>query len=126
MPKTDPTIQEIISDTLSQIGIPRMVVGNYTGDGSTSLVVSLGANITWTPKLVIIMVDGTAGVGNPIFFKTSLHAATLAQNSVDSDTDIVDNAVIALAAGSFTVDDAGTDSHPNKNTIVYQYIAFGW
>ena len=121
----DPTLRQILDDTLSEARIPRIAMVNYTGDGATSLVVSLG-DVKWTPKLLIIMVDGAASAGNPILYKTSLHAATLCQVSIDGDTDIVDNAIIALAVGSFTVDDAGTDAHPNKNTVVYIAIALGW
>ena len=121
----DPTLREILDDLLSEARIPRIAMVNYTGDGATSLVVSLG-DVKWTPKLVILLIDGTAAATQPVHIKTSLHGATLCQLITDADVDIIDNAIIALAAGSFTVDDAGTDSHPNKNTIDYMAIAIGW
>ena len=37
----------------------------------------------------------------------------------------LDNRIIALASGSFTVDDDGVNAHPNQNTIVYNYLAIG-
>ncbi len=122
---SDPTLREILDDALSEARIPRIAMINYTGDGAVSLVVSLG-DVKWTPKLLVIMVDGTAATGLPIYIKTSLHGATLCQLLVDSDTDIVDNAIIALGVGSFTVDDAAGDSHPNKLNEVYMAIAIGW
>jgi len=36
-----------------------------------------------------------------------------------------DNQIIALGADGFTVDDAGVDAHPNKNTQAYHYLALG-
>ena len=121
----DPTLRQILDDKLSEAQIPRIAMVNYTGDGATSLVVSLG-DIKWTPKLLIILIDGTAAANQPVHIKTSLHAATLCQLIADADVDIIDNAIIALAAGSFTVDDAGSDAHPNKNTVDYIAIALGW
>jgi len=120
----DPTLRLILDDKLSEAHISRMVIINYTGDGATSLVVSLG-DVKWTPVLVVIMIDGTAAATQPVHIKTSLHGATLCQLITDADVDIIDDAIIALGAGSFTVDDAGTDSHPNKNTVTYIAIAFG-
>ena len=35
------------------------------------------------------------------------------------------NAIIALGSDGFTVDDAGSDGHPNKNSQVYNYWALG-
>ena len=62
----------------------------------------------------------------PIYEKTSLHDTTLCQEIIDAATGIVDDAIIALGVGSFTVDDTGSDAHPNKLNQVYQAIAFGW
>ena len=47
---SDPTIRDILDDTLSEAQIPRMAIINYTGDGTTSMVVSLGPNVKWTVK----------------------------------------------------------------------------
>lgn len=122
----DPKLRAILDDTLSVAMIPRVAMVNYTGNGGTSQVVSLGADVDWTPKLLLIMIDGTAAATQPVHIKSSLHGATLCQIIADADVDIIDNAIIALAAGSFTVDDAGGDAHPNKNTVVYIAIALGW
>jgi len=87
-------------------------VGTYTGDGSTSLAVL----VPFDPSYVRIWLADTAGIGKPVFEKTSDFGSTLASYDLDGDTDIVDNAIIALGTLSFTVDDAGSDAHPNKTT----------
>jgi hypothetical protein len=37
----------------------------------------------------------------------------------------VTDAIIALGADGFTVDDGGSDGHPNANGIVYNYLCLG-
>ena len=46
-------------------------------------------------------------------------------SSVVGNPNIRDNGIIAFGSGSFTVDDAGTDSHPNANGETYHYLAMG-
>ena len=36
------------------------------------------------------------------------------------------NRIISFAADGFTVDDSGTDSHPNKNGQVYNVLVLGY
>lgn len=73
----NPTLRAILDDTLSAAMIPRVAMVNYTGDGATSQVIPLGPDVKWTPKLVIIMIDGTAAATQPVHIKTSLHGVHL-------------------------------------------------
>lgn len=125
------------------LGIPTgsgspafMETGTYTGDGSTSQVISL---------------DDTSLIGKKLFISERETAhVTRAETFFTSDTIVDDNAsgycfefhrssaaaseyttigltdhIIALGTGSFTVDDAGSDVHPNKNGAVYNYTIWG-
>jgi len=103
--------------------------GTYTGDGSTSLAVT---GLGFTPKWVkiwhltasghqVYAVETTAS----IMATTSDKRSVLTYSGNANETSLVDNAIIALSAGSFTVDDAGSDSHPNKASETYHYLAIG-
>ena len=102
--------------------ICRIKTGTYTGDGSTSYAVT---GIGFLPKYVRIWLDGNAAVSTPVYEKSTEHNTTMAVLDLDADTDTVDNAVIALGGDGFTVDDAGTDAHPNKNAQAYCYLCLG-
>jgi len=107
-----------------------IAAGTYTGNGATSQVIS---GLGFTPKYVkvwhiddsathrVYAVETTAS----IMATTSDKRSILTTGSVASSPNIVDNAIIALSSGSFTVDDAGTDTHPNKNGATYHYYATG-
>lgn len=95
--------------------------GTYTGDGATSKAITTA----FDPKYVRIWLVDTAGAGKAVYEKSSDFGSTLASLDIDGDTDIVDNAIIALGTLSFTVDDAGSDAHPNKNTQAYCYLILG-
>ncbi|KKL11295.1 hypothetical protein LCGC14_2547220, partial [marine sediment metagenome] len=103
-----------------------MVTGTYTGDGTTSQEIT-GLGIT--PRFVQIVRRETAtSQTSEIIYSTDTivddNAAGMAITVVSSAITRIDS-IIAMASGSFTVDDAGADENPNSNGITYNYIAFG-
>lgn len=100
--------------------ICRIKVVTYQGDGATSKEVDVGFKLLY----VRIWNDVNATVSMPVYEKVDEMNTTMAWLSLDGDTDIVDNAIIALGT-SFTVDDAGSDSHPNKNGVNYIALCLG-
>jgi len=103
--------------------------GVYTGDGATSQAISL-SNTALTAKYILITDRTTSGGAgrNPYYTTDTIiddNAAGMAMKITSNGVDSAINAIIAFAAGSFTVDDAGSDSHPNKNGQVYNYYVVG-
>lgn len=110
-------------------GTAIIVTGTYTGDGATSQAIS-GLGIT--PKYVRIWEQGAD--------TDSVFMCETTPDMIDDDADgmaatalpltflypyLADNQIIALASGSFTVDDGGSDFNPNTNTVIYNYMAIG-
>ena len=107
-----------------------IAAGTYTGDGATTKNIT---GLGFTPKWVkvwhidasathkVYAVEATAS----IMATTSDKRSILTYSGNSEETSIVDNAIIAFASDQFTVDDAGTDSHPNKNGETYHYLAIG-
>jgi hypothetical protein len=103
-------------------GVARIETGTYTGDGTTEQVVTMTAG--WTPKFLILHIkDPGEGVSAQVWWRSDQHSANDAISL--GTTSQHDNRVTAFGAGSFTVDDDGSDGHPNKNGVVYAYIAWG-
>ena len=106
-----------------------VAAGTYTGDGATSLAIT---GLGFTPKWVKVWHLTASGhqvyateTTASIMATTSDKRSVLTHSGNVNETSLVDNAIIALGSGSFTVDDAGTDSHPNKNGETYHYLAIG-
>jgi len=91
-------------------------IGDFTGDGTTSQVVSL--TTSETPKIVIVFGDTSLSGG--AFIVTDQHTVGYSTNLGSGENQA--DRIIAIAAGSFTVDDGGTDANPNKNGVSYGYI----
>ena len=114
----------------------KMETGTYTGDGATSQVISLAdssivvkyvktvqrvtseqnsedKSITETTDTIVD--DNASGIS----VTHNSHGSVAEQHTYDN------NAIIAVGTGSFTVDDNGADSHPNKNSQVYNYLVIG-
>lgn len=109
-------------------GVPpdnaRIATGTYTGDGTVSQTIT---GVGFRPKFVKIWVHATSGISRNIFEKSDTMDATRSARHLSSGghfAGIVD-ALIALGADGFTVDDNGSDIDPNKDTEVYDYIAWG-
>ena len=108
-----------------------IAAGTYTGNGATSNVAVTGMG--FTPKWVKIW-HLDPGESHPVFVMettasimatTSDKRTVYYSSSVVGNPNIRDNGIIAFGSGSFTVDDAGTDSHPNANGETYHYLAMG-
>jgi len=107
------------------------VTGTYTGDGATSQAVTAG--ITGAQiKCVVVQarVTSTGSVINRGFEWTTdtiVDDITAGCSLNLWNTEVPEwqsNAIIALGTNSFTVDDAGSDSHPNQNGFTYNYIVW--
>ena len=118
----------------------RIFTGTYTGDGATSQVITCpGAGAATTIRYLRIWQritssgdpvtiwestreindDSTDGMGVQPSYQTVDQAGTGVSWGVT-------NTIIALGTnGTFTVDDGGSDYHPNRNSSVYNYYALG-
>jgi hypothetical protein len=112
-----------------------IATGTYTGDGATSQAITAGLS-GFQIKMVQILVSdtGNADVADHGWvFTTDTYvdnnAAGLAINGDAGNgsgiSEVRINMINALGTNSFTVDDNGTDAHPNKNSQVYDFIAWG-
>ena len=123
-PVDDGTTVTISGDTVA-----RMYTGSYTGDGATS---QASTGIGFQPKYLRIWERLTSAGAGALFETTdtivddnaaggAIEVVTAWGNGVR----FVINAIISLDSDGFSVDDAGSDSHPNKNSTVYNYMAMG-
>lgn len=110
----------------------KVITGVYTGDGTTSQVIS-GLGVT--PRRVTISKaiadEGTDYGPHEIIWSTDKivddNAAGVAVSLIGTagGWDSRLNKILAMASGSFTVDDSGGDQDPNANTIVYNFVVEG-
>lgn len=99
----------------------RIKTGSYTGDGSIDQGIT---GVGFQPKFVKIWIKAT-GAGNQGWEKLDQGWTTYAYFIASNDYIDIDDAVISLDADGFSVDDAGTDEHPNHDTELYSYLALG-
>mgnify|MGYP004452502081 CR=1 FL=1 len=104
----------------------KIATGSYTGDGSTSQAIT---GVGFTVKFLWVWPRGTAETPNINTFVTT---DTIVDDNASGQsyrwgggTQFAFHALIALGSDGFTVDDAGVDAAPNKNTEVYNYLAIG-
>jgi hypothetical protein len=104
----------------------RIKTGTYTGDGSTGLAIT---GVGFTPKFLWILRHNLADAATHAYVKLDQGWADYAfflQSSTSAVQVIMNNDKInSLDANGFTVDDDGSDLHPNKSGDVYDYIALG-
>jgi len=107
----------------------RIATGTYTGDGATSQGIT---GIGFQPKYVKVWERRTSGGNSVPMYETTdtiiddnANGIAIEYDTTDDRFESVENAIISLDSDGFTVDDAGTDSDPNKNTVVYNYLAMG-
>ena len=109
-----------------------IATGEYTGDGATSQAITSGLGSVQV-KFVMVAIKVSSGedLDNREFIMTSDtmvndNAAGISINLWNSATpEFGSNGIIALGSGgTFTVDDAGGDAHPNKNAQVYNFTAW--
>ena len=112
----------------------QIATGTYTGNGSTSHAIT---GIGFAPKYVKIW----ASIGS-----SALDADNIQTDAIETTDSMVDNnglgmawqhlsgdnnpvmrvnRIIAIGSDGFTVDDAGDDTHPNKNNQVYEFLCLG-
>jgi hypothetical protein len=111
------------------------VTGTYTGDGTTSQVITAGITGAQIKFCMIgARVTSAGDMTNKGFVYTSdgivddiatgcalnLTSATGSSGVPEWST----NSIIALGTNSFTVDDAGGNAHPNKDGETYNYIVW--
>jgi hypothetical protein len=118
----------------------RIFTGSYTGDGAISQVITCpGAGSSSTIRYLRIWQreastgtaihiwestreifdDAVAGMG----VQPSYQASGVSNTGMSY---VQSNTIIDMGTdGTFTVDDGGSDYHPNKNSIVYNFMALG-
>ena len=113
----------------------KMETGSYTGDGAISKVVSLTDPSLRIQYVKVWQRHTTAGTAIETFETTADilddHASKMSIResgsllSAAAQIQVASDGIIAISTGSCTVDDAGTDAHPNANTVVYNYLVLG-
>lgn len=108
-------------------GLVRLNTGSYTGDGTTSQGIT---GVGFEPKYVRIWPRKTsAELGGDIYETTDTivddNASGIAWRIAVSAIESKTNAILSLDADGFTVSDQGTNSIPNENAVVYNYMAIG-
>jgi len=113
------------------IGFDRLAIETYTytGDGTESQQIDL-QNANLTPKWLVIWQDITIDNTSldSIMFTSDVHVAEGVNGFVVclKNLKVYEHRVIAMAEGSFTVDDDAADEHPNANGEEYQYMVIGY
>ena len=117
-----------VRDNFSDLQTNKAVVyiGTYTGNGSTGQAIS---GVGFTPKYLSISNSPTDGSGGTTLTTNTLYVDDAATGLALKLTAAVyegkaDN-IKSIDADGFTVSDAGTDEHPNKNGETYYYLAIG-
>lgn len=104
------------------------VSGTYTGDGTESKAVT---GLGFEPAYVRIWTRETVS-------GTAIDVYETSSRQVDDNGDggathypsgggapeFVSDAILSFDSDGFTVDDAGSDSHPNKDGQIYNFVAF--
>lgn len=110
-------------------GGAQIATGTYTGNGSTSQAIT---GVGFQPKFLLIIrgsgstplsLDGD--VAFAIDAQLSEDGRSVIWNSSQSRFDRDTDAITALGADGFTVDDDGADRSPNANGYTYTYVAIG-
>lgn len=104
----------------------------YTGDGSTSLVVSLVDTELIVKDVLISKKVTTDYFRTAVFHSTDKivddHVNGVAFDHSFGDTPVthtIQNRIIAMGTGSFTVDDGGSNADPNASGVVYNARVLG-
>ena len=115
-----------ISTYIGASGFAQITTGSYTGDGGTATGIT---GVGFEPKFVMIMYQKTPNPGESRGLVWTWASMTGEQSVlIDNSTYSYSPAtylIISLDADGFTVGDDSGDSHPNKNTQVYRYLAIG-
>ncbi len=122
---------ELIAQPTPSVGRgAQFSCGTYVGDGSTSQAIN---NLGFAPDYVKIWVDHTVSGQSTEVFETTKElvdnigegmSITHREGSTPPHASL-SNCIKSIDADGFTVGDQGNDSHPNKNTQIYHYLAIG-
>ena len=112
---------------LSTDAVSQIKSGTFTGDGGVAQGIT---GIGFLPIYVWIEKRETVLGTNSFIFETSAdivddNAAGGAILTTSTNQSVFRRGIASLDADGFTVDDNASDDHPNKNTIVYNYVAIG-
>ena len=117
-----------ISRVNTSVYTAQVRAGTYTGNGATSFeITGLGFRPLYVKIWPRVTTDATT---TPIYETTSTivddngSGMAFVHVAAGGHTTRI-NGIIALAPDSFTVDDGGTDAHPNTSGAVYNYLAIG-
>ena len=109
-----------------------METGSYTGDGTTSQQINL-TNTALIVKYVKIWQRKTTDNTNANMAETTdtiiddiaTGASYYHNNNIDNEHRVMDNQIIDIGTGYFTVDDDGNNEFPNASGEVYNYLVLG-
>ena len=128
MPKTDKVKLNAIAAG-AQVGNCSIVVGAYTGDGSEDQEVDTGINDQIQSLQIVRRCTNNVGDTENIFYSwddgwtTKCYCGYIAVAPSNGEY-LVDDCIIALGVdGKFHVADRAGDLDPNKNGVVYSYVA---
>ena len=113
--------------TVAGSGSAKISTGTYSGDGTTSRSI---IGVGFLPKYVKIWERTTTNNAQVDAYETT---NTIISDSGSGGAIYTDNneqrfrvdRIVSLDVDGFTVSDGGTNSHPNQNTQVYNYMAIG-
>jgi len=108
---------------LVELNSCKIKVGTYTGDGSTGQAIT---GLGFQPKYVKIWPRPSAEADMIIMEKVDDTWGDYAAGHIVTATHehySLDNRINSFDSDGFSVDDDGADSHPNKNSQVYSYLA---
>ena len=107
-------------------GGSQIATGGYTGDGATARGIT---GVGFAPKYVMLTYDAAVGSGElrglVWTYDTIAGGQSVTINSATESYSMATFLIKSLDSDGFTVDDDGGDSHPNKNSQVYNYLAIG-
>ena len=120
-------LRDNIADLNSRLaGVTYIVTGTYTGDGSTGQAVT---GLGYTPKYLKIWNSVTTASAVGLLYETTdsmvdNNASGIAHFHLNAGGhDMTSKTIVSLDSDGFTVSDAASDDHPNKNGQEYEYMA---
>ncbi len=103
----------------------KIKTGTFTGDGATSQAIT---GVGFQVKYVKIWMRAAAEANHTIFERVDQSWGNYAVEhgvTATSEHYAWQDSIISLDADGFTVDDRGSDKHPNKGSQTYDYLALG-
>lgn len=117
------------ADAIANLAL--IAVGTYTGNGGTAQsVTGIGFQVVYVQIQQRLTTDGFGIDNDGLSFSSTTIIDDLAAGAGWFHQDagpitLRDNRIITFGSDGFTVDDDGSDLDPNKNGIVYNFVALG-